>query len=535
MQPLYKEKKQSWLSWFFKGLLFLMFFILFSRLFDLSIIKGEYYKNLSDNNRIRRIKIPAERGKIIARGGEILVGNNEIKKTVLVSPQKGYEVVNSDNNTPKEDIIIYWDRDYKLGKAFSHASGYLSEVNAEEVGKVNPSCPEKGPYKLGDFVGRGGLEEEYECVLRGIDGEELIEVDTIGNKIRTIGRKPPISGNDIKTNIDFGLQKKSYEVIQNSEVIPASRKVALIITDLKGGVLALVSSPSFDPKDVNASLNDSDLPLFNRVTGGVYHPGSVYKIVTSVAALEEGVVDEDFEYEDTGVVRIDDYEYFNWYLTQYGRVEGLIDLPKALSRSTDTFFYKVGESIGVEKLVLWSQKFGLAEKSNIDLPNEVTSLVPTPDWKKAVKGERWYLGNTYHMSIGQGDLAVSIVSLNRMVAGFANNGKLCDASILQKDVSCRNLDIKKQNLEYVKKGLIGACSEGGTAYPFFDFKPQVACKTGTAETNEEATHAVFSVIYPAENPEIVGTILVEKGGEGSKNAAPLMREILDYWNLQKNP
>jgi len=254
-------------------------------------------------------------------------------------------------------------------------------------------------------------------------------------------------------------------------------------------------------------------------------------MVTSIAAMEEGAIKTDYQYEDTGVVRVDEYEYTNWYFTQYGGQEGYVDTVQALARSTDTFYYKVGELVGIDALVRWTKKFGLADRTNIDLPGEVAGLVPSPEWKKAVKGERWYLGNTYHFSIGQGYLTTTPVSAHRIAMVIANNGELCDLNINSKrDISCKNLYLDELYLETVKLGMKAACDPGGTGAPFFDFPTiEVGCKTGTAETSEkDVNHAWFTLFAPFENPEYIITVLAEKGGEGSKVAAPIAREIMDY-------
>lgn len=492
------------MTWFFKGLLILGMLVLTSRLFELQVIKGSYYRSLSDDNRIRKIPIRAPRGKIIARGGEVLVSGGT-------------------------------ERDYVYGATLAHVAGYLGEVDAFEAGKVDPHCQEKGHYALGALTGKNGLEKEYECILRGIDGEELVEVDTTGQRVRTLGIKEPTSGNDIRISIDINLQAKVVDVINKSEDIPLTRKVAIIITDTKGEILAFYSSPSFDPDNVSNYLNDPSLSLFNRVISGSYPPGSIYKMVTTIAAIEENAIEPDYEYEDTGVIKVNEFDYTNWYFTQYGRTEGLVNLPRAIARSTDTFFYKVGELTGVDNLVKWSEKLGLGDETGIDLPGEIVGLLPTPEWKKAIKGERWFLGNTYHMAIGQGDLTVTPVGLNQMISTIASQGELCSPTFVG-EPKCKNINIADSTFEIATEGMVQACSEGGTAFPFFDFPVKVACKTGTAETFEDDdTHAWFSVFAPAEKPEIVATILVEKGGEGSKNAAPLMREILDYWYLTQNP
>jgi penicillin-binding protein 2 len=540
MQSLSSVNTQSWLSWFFKGLLALGICILLGRLVELQIIKGAYYHDLAEGNRIRRVPITAPRGEILARGGEVLVGNKEVKKKVEFKPESGYEKKEADSDTPSDEVISEWIRDYKEGSVFAHTGGYLGEANEAEVSKVDGNCLEKGIRKLGSFVGRGGLEEQYDCLLRGYDGEELVEVDTLGKKIRTIGRKQAISGESLETTIDLELQRKTAEAMKD-------KVGGVVITDGKGEILAIYSSPSYDPNvfvksdETNSAILanlfiDPALPLFNRVIGGAYHPGSIFKIVTAVAALEEGKIDKDYKYEDPGVIRVNEFSYYNWYLTQYGGTEGVINLERAIARSTDTFFYKLGELVGPESLVKWAKQFGLGENTGVDLPGEIQGLLPSPEWKKAMKGERWFLGNTYHMAIGQGDLTTTVLEANIITSVIASDGQLCTPHVVSEKQECREIGIKKETLDEIKNGMLGACSEGGTAYPFFDFGVKVACKTGTAETNEEdVTHAWFTVMAPAESPEIVVTVLVEKGGEGSKVAAPIAREILDYWMVRKNP
>lgn len=522
MQSVNSANTQSWLVWFFRGLIFLATIVLLSRLAELQIIKGEYYRDLAEGNRIREIRLPAPRGKILARDGQILIGNTEVKKWLMIDPLDGVAISEIAPQTPEDETLTVWERDYKLGPAFAHVGGYLGEVNESEVGKSDPTCLNKGQRSLGQFVGRSGLEQVYDCVLRGIDGQELVEVDAQGKRIRTFGRKSAQPGSDLHTTIDYDLQKFLPNRL-------SEKKGAIVVSSPNGEILALYSSPSFDPQKISEYTDDSDLPLFNRASSGAYHPGSVFKMVTSAAALEEGAIERNYTYEDTGVVKVNDFEYTNWYFTQYGQTEGVINLPEAIARSTDTFFYEIGGLLGAEKLSQWARHFGYGNKTGIDLPSESKGLVPSPEWKKAVKGERWFLGNTYHMAIGQGDLESTVLQVNAMTASLAT-GSLCKLHIAQSDPECSNLDVSTQTLADIRSGMEKACSEGGTAYPFFGFSPQVACKTGTAETwNDEETHAWFTVYGPVENPEIVVTVLVENGGEGSQVAAPIAREIFDWW------
>lgn len=531
MQTLASFKIQSWLSWFFRGTLILGFLILFARLAELQFIKGDYFRALAEGNRIRRIPISAPRGRILARGGEVLVGNIEIKKRIEFNPEKGYEKTDNLEGAAEDEILTEYERQYPLGEVFAHVSGYLGQVNEDEAGKINPLCPEKGPRKAGTEVGRAGLEQEYDCILSGVDGEELVEVDTRGRKVRTLGKKDPIPGRDLKTSIHLGLQKRVAEAM-------ADKKGAIIVSEPNGKIVALYSAPSFDPavlskgedsEKISQILNDKSLPLFDRAIGGQFHPGSVFKPVVAIAALTEGKVDKNFLFDDPGVIKIGDrFSYTNWYFTQYGKTEGKIDLVRAIARSTDTFFYKMGEFVGIEKLAGWASTFGLDKETGIDIPGEISGLVPTPEWKKRVKGEPWFLGNTYHVSIGQGDLAVTPIEINQAIS-VISSGNLCSPKIAE-DPDCKNLKIEEEYLELVKQGMVDACSPGGTGFTFFDFTPQAACKTGTAETNEDGkTHAWFTVFAPADFPELVATVMVELGGEGSRVSGPIAREIFDYW------
>ena len=415
MRSLDTDTPQSWLTWFFRGLLVLGFFILFARLAELQVIKGEYFRTLAEGNRVRRVSISAPRGKIFDRNGELLVDNTSVQKTVVFDPSEGYEKILANEETAEDEIITEWQRKYINGTALAHLSGYLGEVNENELDKVDPSCPEKGVRGHRTALGRGGLEQYYDCHLRGIDGEELVEVDTKGNRVRTLGRKQAVSGSDLKTTLDYKLQKKAQEVMKDAMGV-------LIVTTPKGEVLTLVSSPSFDvnnTKNISNLFTDKSLPLFNRAIGGLYHPGSIFKSVTTVAAVENGKIDSDYRYEDTGVIKIDEFEYNNWYFTQYGALEGVVDPVRAMARSTDTFYYKVGELVGPDAISDWATKFGLSGKTGIDLPGEMSGLVPNPEWKKATKGERWFLGNTYHMAIGQGDLSVTPIEAHRIASRIA--------------------------------------------------------------------------------------------------------------------
>jgi len=539
METYTDAKIQSWLSWFLRGVLILGFVVLLSRLSELQLIKGRYYQTLAEDNRINRVPINAPRGRILARGGEELASNIFTTKTIEFDPVNGY-IKNEIGVNENSDSIKEADRHYNSGASAGHLTGYLGEVDEDEVGRIDPECLEKGVRRLGSQTGRGGIEEYYECTLRGVDGEQLIEVDTAGSKLRVLGNIKPTKGNDIKTHIDYKLQEKVATLLDD-------KKGAVIITDPKGEVLSLFSSPSFDPNvflrsdatELNTIFDNKDLPLFNRVIGGLFHPGSVFKPLVAIAGLEEKAIEPDFLYNDTGEIVLKTlygtFSYTNWYFTQNNGTEGEIDIVKAIARSTDTFFYKLGEYLGIDNINKWADIFNLTKETGIDLPGEIKGLVPNPDWKKDVKGERWFLGNTYHVAIGQGDLAISPLHVNLITTTIANNGTLCLPKIAGES-DCKSLGIDDDNLDLVREGMVNACLSGGTGFTFFDFqlnsKRQVACKTGTAEVGIDGkSHAWFTAFGPVDSPEIVVTVLVEEGGGGSDIAGPIAREIFDYWFL----
>jgi len=411
------------------------------------------------------------------------------------------------------ELLVEVGRDYPFSQSLAHVLGYLGQASPEEV--------EKRERKLGDLVGRTGIEEEHDLPLRGQDGGELLEVDTNGVTLRRIGHQEPIPGEDLTLTIDIALQEAAFRTLEG-------KKGAVVAQDPETGeILALVSSPSFDPDYLEEALQDKRLPMFNRAISGAYPPGSTFKVVTAAAGLEEGKITADSKIEDKGVIVVGTYRYANWYFTQYGKTEGVIDLVKAIKRSTDTFFYKVGEFVGAQKLVAWGKAFGLGQKTGIDLPGEAPGFLPDPS------GARWFLGNTYHLSIGQGALGLTPLQVNQMAAVIASGGKLCQPYLIKTDkvTPCQDVGLKEETIRLITEGMKEACSPGGTAFPFFDFTPQVACKTGTAEFGDPAgrTHAWLMAFAPFDNPEIVVTALVEAGGEGSYVAAPVVKKVMEAW------
>lgn len=520
--------------YFFYAILIIALAVLIGQAAKLQLIYGSWYREIAEGNRIKKISIPAPRGIIYDRKGKALVRNIPIYKSKIqnskfkiLSREEALRI-KAKGGKEEEELVEEVGREYIYGKVLAHVLGYLTEANEEEV--------KSSKYQLGDLVGRGGVEEEYDFWLRGQDGGEVFEVNALGEKIREIGIQQPVPGKDLYLNIDADLSKVAFEALEG-------KKGAVVASEAKtGAILVLVSSPSFDPEKITPEvLTDKNQPLFNRAVGGLYPPGSTFKIVSAVAGLEEGKIDKNTTYVDTGEIRVGSYVYTNWYFTQHGRTEGEINVVGALKRSTDTFFYKLGEWVGAERLAEWARAFGFGRPTGIDLPVEAAGRVPDP------YSSQWFLGNTYHFAIGQGDLLVTPLQVNVMTSIIANGGKVCKPQILNskseirnskqilnhkfQTKECKDLQLKPETLRLVKEGMREACAPGGTAFPLFNFQPEVACKTGTAEFGDPAdrTHAWLTAFAPADDPQIVVTALVEVGGEGSRIAAPIVKKVLEEW------
>ncbi|HVZ12178.1 MAG TPA: penicillin-binding transpeptidase domain-containing protein [Patescibacteria group bacterium] len=549
--------------------LFLFFGIILARLFYLQILRGDYYKTLSDQNRTRTLSISAPRGIIFDRNGKPLVSNSpsfkiiENGKVRLLSKDEALRMI-SDGKPVQNDVL----RDYREAGAFAHVVGYIGQISPDEI-----NLPEFDDYSSYDFVGKSGLEKEYEKYLHGVDGKFLYEVDSRGVLVRQLGEDPPTPGYNLNTTLDGDIGLSVESAMKGVE------HGAVVVSDPRnGGILALFSAPSFDPnlfthpasykpegqyKDVQSVLSDSQgLPLLDRATGGAYPPGSTFKLVAATAALEKGSIDENTEIEDTGILKVGTFSFGNWYYLQYGRTEGNLNIVGAIKRSNDIFFYKTAEKTGVDYISSWARTFGMGSKLNIDLPSEAEGTIPTIEWKEKNIGEQWYLGDTYNYGIGQGYILATPLQVNSFTEVFANGGTLWQPHLLADQTKAIKTGfIKPGNINLVRQGMLEACDTGGVAWPLFDFKVKnpklkidnidytqdasaganmvhvkVACKTGTAETSpDKAPDAWITVFAPFNHPEIAVTVLVENGGEGSSIAGPIAKQILtDYFTKKNN-
>lgn len=517
---LTKPKARVWWLGTGRALLFttilaIALFVLAWRLFTLTVVRGHEFRALADGNRTREIIRQAPRGRILDRIGAFLTDN-----------------VAGENYT--------YTRRYAAGAGTAHVVGYIGEVTAQEL--TDPYYQLRA-YRPGTRIGRMGAEAVFEERLRGRDGRELVEVTAEGTATRTLGRIEEVAGEDVTISLDRGLSEAA------AAAFPPDQKGAVIVTKpTTGEVLVLFSSPSFNPNIFSADLpktsydalfENPDLPMFNRAIGGVYPPGSTFKIVTAIAGLEERAITEDTLVEDIGELVIGPFRFPNWYFTQYGKTEGLVDVARAIQRSNDIYFYKTGEAVGITKLAAWAKTVGIGTPLGIEIPGEAGGLMPDPAWKakrfnsetdREKRNDQWYLGDTYHVAIGQGYLLTTPLQVNVWTNIVANDGKLCKPTIL-KTSSCKDVGVKKETINVIGEGMKRACEPGGTGWPLFNFMVPVACKTGTAEFGDpdNKTHAWFTAFAPINDPEISVTVLVEGAGEGSDKAAPIAKTILTEW------
>ena len=564
----------------FKGLfplvlLILMTAVFVARLFYLQMIRGSYYRDLSENNRTRTKVIPAPRGIIYDRNGKPLVSNSQVfqigsnGEEKIIPHEEALKLI-SEGKRVQSTVR----REYLYKDAFAHVLGYLGQISENEV-----ILPTFSDYAVSDYVGKTGLEKTYEKMLHGKNGKELLEVDGQSREIRSLGEQEAIQGQNIDTTLDLDLQLSVKDALASVD------RGAVIASDPRdGSIIALYSKPSFDPnmfssasyktdkyETVESILQDTEnQPLLNRAISGTYPPGSTFKLITAVAALSRGAIRKDTQIVDTGIVRVGEFSFGNWYFLQYGKTEGVLNVVSAIKRSNDIFFYKAAEGAGVENISSFAKDFGLGAKFGIDLPGEEEGTVPSPSWKEEYIGEQWYLGDTYNYGIGQGYLLTTPLQVNVMTAVFANGGTLYQPHLLKTPPFAKASEgkqnskpktqnfIKKEYIDLVREGMRQSCETGGVAWPFFDFKVKnerlpvdgrdfieeasgsarsvrikVACKTGTAEIadKEKNPHAWITVFAPFYDPEIVLTVLVENGGEGSSVAGPIARKILeDYFS-----
>ncbi len=580
----------------FGVLLFVMLGALIGRAFHLQIVQGVERLDQAENNRIRLERIPAMRGLIEDRTGRPLVRNvpnfivtvtpnalprSEAERRATLSRiaallNKNPEDVAGQLAAPVSDnqpvsiaeqidkptalkimtelekmpgINLESDsiRDYASGEAFSHLLGYVGKVSEADL-KENPS------FSTLDLVGKTGLEAYYDDKLRGRNGYRKVERDHLNREKRIIASQPSAAGLTLTTTIDADLQAVLAESLnQVVNQLHATGGAAVALDPRDGSVLALVSSPGYDINAFTRGLSadqyrllaeDARKPFLNRPIAGEYPSGSTIKPLIASAALQEGLITPQTTIMSQGGIKIDRWFFPDWKSGGHG----LTNLKKALAESVNTYFYTIGggqddfEGLGIDRINEYARQFGLAQTLNVDLPGERAGFLPTKKWKEAAKDEPWYIGDTYHLSIGQGDLLVTPLQIANMTAIIANGGiyyqphvaqawRQSDGTVVEKyDASpVRKSFIKSGYLQAVRDGLREAVLSG-SAQSLASLPVPVAGKTGTAEFGSGGkTHAWFTAFAPYDSPEIVIAAIVEGGGEGQAAALPVVRQGLQAY------
>lgn len=589
------------------GFVMLAVMILVYRLFSLQIVGGSRNLGLAEGNRIRQKINRAARGVIYDRFGKVLVRNLasfDVSVTPRLLPQNAskrraiYEGISSYVSLDANQIATQAEakglaqfqpqlivsglerekalqldekieqfsgfhldvnpiREYQESNNLSHILGYIGRISETEL-KDRPQ------YLATDYIGKLGLERQYEDILKGANGTEQIEVDALGQPIKILASKPAVAGSNLILSVDKELESKLAEAItRQMEASGSSRSAGVALNPKTGEVLASVSLPSYDPnlfskgisqKEYARLLADKAQPLFNKAIDGAYPTGSIIKPLVASAALQERVVTPQTTINDTGELKVPNqydssvvYTFRSW---EAGGL-GVVNLTRALAVSSNIYFYTVGggfgniAGLGINRLADYYQKFGLGEKTGIDLPSEATGRVPTPDWKKRVKKEAWFTGDTYNVSVGQGDILASPLQMAVATSAIANGGKVMKPQLLKKVTDLDGNTVKQVREEVVRENFIspehlalvrGGMREvvaSGTACCQFDqqVSAQVAGKTGSAETDpgNRKPHAWFTAFAPYQDPEIVMVVLIETSGEGSRYAAPAVRETLSWY------
>lgn len=578
-------------------LIFIAFCVILVRLFYLQIVNGQVYRELSTNNRIRLQSLPPSRGLIYDSRGKLLVDNRPAFDLLLVprdakplaetlarlSGFTGIDVGEMRERVAKKgganssrQVVLKRDvgrdvlapvavhsfdlpgvaikarpkRFYLNPGMAAHLLGYLGEISAREL-----SSGKHPEASGGDFIGKSGIEKVMEPLLRGSQGGRQVEVDARGRVIRELKRVEADPGKNIFLTINTKLQKKAEALLKGD----VGSVVAL--DPRSGAVLAMASSPTFDQNDFvsglsyakwNALKNDPGRPMENKATQALYPPASIYKIVSSIAALEEGLVDARTRFFCSGRHAFGDRVYRCWKRLGHGST----DLVNAIAQSCDVYFYEVGEKLGVDRLAFYARACGLGRPTGVELDGEAAGLIPTAEWKRKKLGRNWLSGETLSLAIGQSYNLVTPIQMAMLIASVANGGTIYKPYILGKIETADGVSVKetrpvvtgrlpagKKTLALIQKGLWGTVNtRTGTGKVAAIEGVTVAGKSGTAQvisTEERHSkkkrirkfrdHAWFVAYAPAEAPTIAVAVIVEHGEGGSKKAAPIARKVIETY------
>lgn len=569
----------------------LVFFFIGVRLAELQVIEGDALRLVADQNRLQSIVDVAHRGRLYDRDGVVLAQNDPyyqflaytallpsddaaLKETLaplvvscsllfddLVArvyearDQKKTEFILAENISSSCALMYLSLAELPLGirievnerrayitnkiPSLSHVLGYTSGLSEEEYAQMRASG-----YRPFDTVGKQGVERLFEERLRGNNGETLVEVDAQGGILRTLLQQDPLQGEDLTLSLDASLHAQIEQILaQKLEGAPVQRASVVIMNPHTGEVFALVSYPSFDAnffvrgisqEMYSALVSDPNAPLFNRTIGSSYPAGSTIKILYAAGALTDGIITPQTTFMSVGGLWLGNRFFPDWR----GGGHGLTDVYHAIADSVNTFFYAVGggtgdfEGMGIERLMEWARTFGLGAKTGIGLSGESEGFLPSKVWKEETKGEPWYIGDTYNVSIGQGDVLVNPLQIARVTSAIANGGDLVTPVLLKNVQGERTNIVAPDVVEIVQQGMRDTVLSG-TARSFQNLPVTSAGKTGTAQwSSVYADHSWFTGFAPYEDPEVVITVMVEQGGEFSL-ASPIARDILMWYFSQE--
>ncbi|MBI2644750.1 penicillin-binding protein 2 [Candidatus Uhrbacteria bacterium] len=568
---------------------------LFFRTAYVQLAKGNAFASLAERNKVKTVILPARRGVLYDRNGIVLVYNepsfslqivpSELPKdtseqhalfeklsslTTISSNDLIQKIKESEDpyqpifvaehieytpalildaaiaDLPGVSLIVRERRRYSFDsmQSLSHVVGYTGKINSKEL-------ENHANYVRMDSIGKDGIEAQYELELHGKHGKKNIEVDALGDEKEVLSEEQPKDGENMILTIDSAMQKKAEEVLSHTMKEMKKKRAVMIVSDPSdGGIRALVSLPAYDnnafargiSQDAYKKLlDDPDTPLFHRAIRGEYPSGSTIKPALAAAGIDAGVITKGTSVLSSGGIRIGEWFFPDWKAGGHGRTT----VTKAIAESVNTFFYVLGggqgnqQGLGIGRLTAYLERFGFGARTDIDLPYERVGFIPTPEWKKEVKKEPWYIGDTYHLSIGQGDFLVTPIQMNSMTSYFANNGKSYRPHIVERigtaperliqPVILREGVVSKESTAIVREGMRRTI-EAGSGRRLNTLPVAVAGKTGTAQWGKgKPPHAWFIGWAPYDNPNIVLTVLIEEGEEGSRSGVSVAYEFLKWY------
>lgn len=575
--------------------------IMFGRTFYLQIIIGRHYRGLAEGNRIRLQPIFSERGIIYDKFYTELVENvpnfyltmipqdlprdREKREALIdnvvnlsgVSEEKIKDLLKKYSSYSYASLVIKENLDYESALKLyiqssqlpgisiekgskrkyvissstlsaSHLLGYLGKLNDEEIEKLKDLG-----YLLFDNIGKTGLEKTYESQLRGKYGIKKVEVDAAGHEQTVLAEDPPRPGKNLILTLDLEAQKKLEELMKKMLLKSNKKRGAAIAMDPRdGSILAMISLPSFNNNEFSGGItqqnfanyiNNPDNPLFNRAISGTYPSGSTIKLIIAAAALQEKIITSRTVFLSMGGLQIGDRFFKDWKIDGHG----VTNVNKAIAWSVNTFFYYIGGGfkefvgLGIDRIIKYMRYFGIAQKTGVDLSGEAAGFTPNKDWKYKTKGETWFVGDTYNLSIGQGDLLVTPLQVAVWTAAVANGGTVVQPHLASKlddpvtrktiklNFNKRSVPVSAENLAIVRQGMKD-CITYGSCQMMKSLPFAGGGKTGTAQwSSNKENHAWFTSFAPFDSPKIVVTVLVEEGSEGSVVAEPIARDFLMWW------